>query len=225
MLTALIRAFGQLGDAPLQRTLWGSVGLTLALLAAVAIAVGYGLDRIDLTTVPLLETVIAVLGGLGVVAVALLFFPALVGIVTSFFLESVADAVESRHYPGLPPARNAGLVESVTTALRFFVVLVAVNLLALVLVYFIPVLNLIVFYLVNGYFLGREYFELVAARRLPADAVVRLRRRHGLRLFLAGGIVSVLLTIPVVNLAVPVVATAFMVHVFQGVVGKSSGAP
>lgn len=222
MLTAITRAFGQLDDPRVRRTLWLSIGLTLGLLALVALGVGYGLERIDFTAIPLLETVVAVLGGLGVVVVAFLFFPSLVGLVTSLFLEEVAESVEARHYPALPPARSPGILESIATALRFFVVLAALNLLALILVYFVPLLNLIVFYSLNGYLLGREYFEMVAARRLPRAEVARLRRRHAPRLFLAGAAITVLLTIPVLNLAVPIVATAFMVHVFQGIMKRAS---
>lgn len=215
MFTALTRAFGQLDDPRVRRTLWLSIGITLAMIVLLAFGVGWGLDQAQFTRIPLLETVINIVGGLGVLVVAFLFFPSLVGVVTSFFLEGVAEAVEKRHYPRLAPARSPGVLEQVATALRFFVVLVALNLLALLLVYFLPLINLIVFYGLNGYLLGREYFELVAIRRMPRQEVRRLRRRHSLRLFVAGVIVAILVTVPVVNLLMPVIATAFMVHVFQ----------
>src|SRR3546814_12972622 len=60
----------------------------------------------------------------------------------------------------------------------FLVVLVLLNLLALLVVYFGPVLNLLVFFGLNGYLLGREYFELVAARRARPGEIGLLRRRH-----------------------------------------------
>ena len=73
-----------------------------------------------------------------------------------------------------------------------------------------------VFYAVNGYLLGREYFELVAMRRLDPDAARRLRRAHRGELFVAGVVMAFLLTLPVVNLLAPVVITAAMVHLFEG---------
>jgi uncharacterized protein involved in cysteine biosynthesis len=68
----------------------------------------------------------------------------------------------------------------------------------------------------NGYLLGREYFELVATRRLPGPTVAALRRRLRARLWLAGMVIAALLAVPVFNLVAPVVAIAFTVHLFEG---------
>jgi uncharacterized protein involved in cysteine biosynthesis len=79
----------------------------------------------------------------------------------------------------------------------------------------IPPLNLLLFYLLNGYLLGREYFEMVAVRRLDPAATKRLRRDRRGRVILAGAVITFLLTIPLVNLITPIIATAFMLHVFE----------
>ncbi|MFO1145942.1 MAG: EI24 domain-containing protein [Rhodospirillales bacterium] len=72
-----------------------------------------------------------------------------------------------------------------------------------------------VFYGVNGYLLGREYFEEVAAaRRLDSAAVRILRRRHIRTIFAAGVPLALLPTIPLVNPLAPLVGTAAMVHLF-----------
>ncbi|MGZ8409550.1 MAG: EI24 domain-containing protein, partial [Hyphomicrobium sp.] len=72
-----------------------------------------------------------------------------------------------------------------------------------------------VFYAVNGYLLGREYFELVALRRADIAEVRALRDVYRGRLFVAGVVVAVLLTVPIVNLLAPIVGTAAMVHLFE----------
>src|SRR3546814_18922147 len=72
------------------------------------------------------------------------------------------------------------------------------------------------FYLLNGYLLGREYFEMVAVRRLDLAGAKRLRRDFRGRVVLAGAVIAFLLTIPLVNLVTPMIATAFMLHVFEG---------
>ena len=73
-----------------------------------------------------------------------------------------------------------------------------------------------VFYAVNGYLLGREYFEVVALRRHAAGGGhASLRRRHRGQLFLAGVIIAFLLTLPLINLIAPVIATAVMVHLYH----------
>ena len=101
------------------------------------------------------------------------------------------------------------------------------NLLALplyLLLLFVPPFNLFVFYLLNGYLLGREYFELVAARRLDTAGVRRLRRAYRGRLLLAGAVIAFLLTVPIVNLVTPIIATGFMLHVFEGLRRREASA-
>ena len=62
-------------------------------------------------------------------------------------------------------------------ALKFFLVVLVVNLVALFLL-LVPGVNLIAFYAGNGYLLGREYFEMVAMRHLPPDEARRLRKAN-----------------------------------------------
>src|SRR5690606_4741546 len=90
-------------------------------------------------------------------------------------------------------------------ALPFYVMLI-----------WIPFLSPVLFYGLNGYLLGREYFEAVALRRLDEGRTRVLRRARGGQVFLAGVVIAVLMTVPLVNLVAPVIATAFMVHLFEG---------
>jgi uncharacterized protein involved in cysteine biosynthesis len=150
--------------------------------------------------------------------VSFLLFPATVAVAMSLLLDDIAEAVEQRHYPGLPPARQQPVVEMLLDSLGFVAVTIGINLLALPLYLvflFIPPLNFFVFYGINGYLLGREYFELVAVRRLDSVSARQLRRRYRGRVFLAGVIIAVLLSVPLLNLVTPIVATGFLVHVFE----------
>jgi uncharacterized protein involved in cysteine biosynthesis len=67
-----------------------------------------------------------------------------------------------------------------------------------------------VFLSLNGYPFGREYFEVVALRRFDRTAARAARHRFAGRVFLGG------FAVPLVNLVAPVIATAFMVHLFEG---------
>ena len=84
------------------------------------------------------------------------------------------------------------------------------------LLFFLPPLYALIFYGVNGYLLGREYFEQVALRRLDPAAARMLRRAHQGQVLLAGVVIAFLLTVPLVNLIAPIVATAFMLHLVTG---------
>ncbi|MDJ0946191.1 MAG: EI24 domain-containing protein [Kiloniellales bacterium] len=231
MFSQLAKAFGQLGDPRIRGLVLVAILAALAVLAALSFVASYllmwGGDLLsewifagegDSWLRGLAEWLVDAASVAAVVFASFLLFPAAIGLVLSLFLERVAAAVEARHYPALPPARDQPLGEAVWSALVFAAVTIAVNLLALpfyLLLLFLPPFNLLLFYMVNGYLLGREYFEVVALRRLDAAAAKRLRRASRVRVFLAGVVVALLLTIPIVNIVTPVVATAFMVHVFH----------
>ncbi len=154
----------------------------------------------------------------GVLFASFLLFPGATALILSFLLDDIAEAVERRHYPELASARHQPLMEAIGGALSFAGMMILLNLIALpfyLLLSFLPPFNLFVFYGLNGYLLGREYFELVAARRLGPAAARRLRKRYRGRVFMAGMIIAFVLTLPVINLVTPIVATAFMLHVFQ----------
>ena len=77
---------------------------------------------------------------------------------------------------------------------------------------------MIVFYGLNAYLLGREYFEMLALRRLDPRSAQRLRHAHRLRCLIAGLVIAGLLTLPVVNLVAPLLAAAFMVHLMTAII-------
>jgi len=156
-------------------------------------------------------------GTLGFIT-ALLLFPATFVLVASFFQETVADLVESRHYPELPPANGAPLKTSVLAALRFFALMLTVNLIALP--FYLALLWLagsgaLLMLVVNGMLAGREYYEIVALRRMSRLDMDASRRNNRGAYFLTGVCIAGLGLIPVVNLLVPVLGIAVMVHVFH----------
>jgi CysZ protein len=222
MLTALFKAIGQLGDPAIRRVLWISLGLSLLTFVLLWAGVGYLLTQTTFFQIGWLDTAIDVLGGFATLALSWLLFPAVVSTTTGFFLEGVAEAVERRHYPDLPPVRSQPLEEVLSSIIKFFGVTLLLNLIMLPFL-MIPPLFPFVFYSVNGYLLGREYFDLVAVRRLDPPRARSLRRRHWRTVFTAGVLIVFLLTIPIVNLLAPLIGTAVMVHVFERIRHEPKG--
>ena len=214
MFSAFFKVVGQVSDPAFQRVIWRSLGWSL-LLFGFLLALGWWvIMSTQMFGTGWLEWAADVLGWIAVAIAAILLFPGAVVIVISFLLEDIAQAVEAKHYPGLPPPRDVRLSETVWTALTFGAIALALNLFLLPL-YFFPVLNVFVFGAVNGYLLGREYFELVASRRLEPEAVKTMRRRYRGRIWGAGVLVAGMLSIPIVNWFLPVVAAAMMLHLFE----------
>ncbi|WP_247886782.1 EI24 domain-containing protein [Azospirillum sp. SYSU D00513] len=215
MIRALFRAFAQLSDPASRRVIGISLLAAATLYALLAAVVWWALFHTTLTGYEWVDWALDAAGGLVVLVLAWFLFPATVGMVSGLLLEDVVQAAEARHYPHLPPPLHVSLWQELGTALRFFLLVAVVNLLALPLYIATPGLNIILFYGVNGYLLGREYFEMVAVRRLGKRDARLLRRSHPLKPFSAGVIIAFLSTIPFLNLLVPVIASAFMVHVLQ----------
>jgi uncharacterized protein involved in cysteine biosynthesis len=217
MLTLLLKSLSAIFEPEIRIVLWKGVLLSVLLLGALGLGLSILVAELDLFEWAWLDWVIHALGGLTVIVLTVLLFPAVVGLVSSFFLEDVAAAIEARHYPEITAGRRQGLAEVLGVAVRFTALVIAVNILALpvyVFFFWAPLLNILLFYGVNGYILGREYFELVALRHLEPAEARRIYRQYRLRFSLAGIWIAVLLSIPVANILTPLVATAFMVHVY-----------
>ena len=90
------------------------------------------------------------------------------------------------------------------------------NLIALVLL-LVPGINLAIFFLVNGYLLGRELFEFAAMRFLPEAEAKASRRRNAGTVFLAGLVIAAFMAVPLINLLSPLFACAMMVHLHKSV--------
>ena len=214
MLRALFLGFRQLGEPSSRRLLLRCLLLAILTFVLLAAAVGTLLGVLDPTGLGWLDTGLALAGSAATVVLAWLLFPVTIALALGFFAEEVVDEVERRHYPDLPPPSGMAIGASVWGAVRFASFALLLNLLVLPL-YLLPGANLLIYLGLNGYLLGREYFELVAQRRLPARSVAALRRRRRARFWLAGIAIAALLAVPFVNLVGPVVATAFMVHLFE----------
>jgi CysZ protein len=223
LIQSLLRGFQQLFDPPTRRLVILSILTALGVLIVLAILVWFLLSQLELLPWQWAQWVLDILAGFGLLFLVWLLFPAALSATISLFLDSVAGQVERVYYPGLPPPRRQAIHESLWNGLRLALIAIGLNILALP-IYFIPVLNFFVFYILNGYLLGREYFEAVALRRLSAGEVGELWRREKGRLIVAGVVITLMLTIPFLNLVAPVVATAFMLHLFESmrVVGRSA---
>ena len=216
MLDAAAKAFAQIWTPPFRAVLLKSVGLTLLVL----LAVWFGLEFLVTQYVRLpyawMDTALAIVFGLGLFVGMIFLVPPVSALVAGFFLDDIAAEVERQHYPSDPPGRPVPTGRGMLLALRFTGLVVLVNLLALLLL-LLPGINVVVFFVANGYLLGREYFEMSALRHLPEPEALALRRAYAGRVFVAGLLVAALAIVPIANLLTPLFGTAFMAHVFKDV--------
>jgi CysZ protein len=90
-----------------------------------------------------------------------------------------------------------------------------INLLVLPLYLLLPGINFLISWTVNGYITGLSYYDMVAMRRMLDPDRKAVRRRNSGKIFGAGFVMAILMTIPFLNLLMPVVSAAYMTHVFH----------
>lgn len=215
MVTALFRALVALFSPPLRGVVARSLAIAAISFIVLWAGVAVGLHHLPTLGWRPINWLVEVLGVVGVMLLSWLLFPAVVTLVMGFFLERVAAAVEAMDYPGRGPPRQQSIGEIVKSLARLALLSIALNLLALPVYLLLPVLNIIVYLALNGFLLGREYFEVVALRRLDPAAARNTRRQSGGRVFFSGVLIATAFAVPFVNLVTPIIATAFMVHVFE----------
>ncbi len=220
MISAALTAFGQVFSPLLRGVLLKSVALAIALLVVMAIALNAALQHMATLPYHWLDTLVSIVVGLGFVFGALYLTPVASSVVAGLFLDDVAEKVERTSYPGDPVGTAQPVVRSILYSLRFFAIVLAVNLGALMLL-LVPGVNVVIFFLANGYLLGREYFELAAMRYNSPEEARALRQANAVTVFLAGLLIAPLLLVPVLNLITPVFGTAFMVHLHKRLASKA----
>ncbi|QLF68356.1 sulfate transporter family protein [Peteryoungia desertarenae] len=212
--------------APETRTVfWKTLGLTILVL----IGLWFGLRETFIAfAMPMIQGLVpdlpdwagwltfifGILASIGLaLGLALLLSP-VTAIIAGLFLDDVAEVVEKRDYPEHPGGRAMPLGESIIASIKFFGVVIVGNLFALMLL-FVPGINIIAFFLVNGYLLGREFFEFAAMRFRTVQEAKMFRAKHSGTVFVGGLVIAGFLAIPIVNLLTPLFAAGMMVHLHK----------
>ena|SRR5689334_11423726 len=229
MLDDAIKAVTQLFSPPLRAVLWKSIGLALALIVVVGMAferlivhlVDLGSASAEATLgspahwpVSAVAWLLSIAAGLGIIAGSIMLMPAVTAMVGSFFADAIADEVEREHYPADPPGKAVPLWLAVWEGSKTALLALVVYLCAAPLLLFAG-FGAMIFFLATAYVLGREYFELAAMRLRPRAEAKALRRRHAAPIYVGGLFIAAFVSIPIVNLATPLFAMAFMVHLHK----------
>jgi CysZ protein len=234
MLDAAIKALNDMFSPPLRAVLLKAVGLALIVIVVIGILLQRGLAALAESGATWAEQssgfaphsvwaalawMLSILASLGIITGALFLMPAVTAFVGSFFVDEVADAVERKNYPAEPPGHALPVMRALIEGIKIALVSLLVYLGALPFLFFAGV-GVLILFVANAYLLSREYFELAAMRfRSPLEAKA-LRRANNGYVFLCGLVIALFVSIPVVNLATPVFAMAFMVHIHKRVAGK-----
>ena len=223
ILNSFFKALGQMGDRRFRRVLWLGVLLTIALLVAAYAGFLWVLEAWLGETVTLpggyeirwLDDLLTFSSVFLMLALSVFLMVPVASAITSMFLDEVAQAVEDRHYPNLPPVPGMPFYDALKDTVNFLGVIIAANVVALVVYAIFPPAAVFIFWALNGFLLGREYFTLAAMRRIGRPAAKVLRRKHAGTIWLAGILMAMPLSVPLINLVIPVLGAATFTHIFH----------
>ena len=225
ILTSFLAALGQIGDARFRRVLLLGLALTVALLIGATSGFVWliGALTADSVNVPWvgeitwLDDIISWGSFFLFFILSIFLMMPVASAITSMFLDEVAAAVEDRHYPHLPPATKVPFGDAVVDTVNFLGVLITANILALILYVFFAPAAVFIFWGLNGFLLGREYFMLAAMRRVGRAKAKELRSAHTGTIWLAGTLMAIPLSIPLVNLLIPIIGAATFTHLYHNI--------
>ena len=220
MISAAFKALQDLLSPEFRGILFKALGLTLLLFIAVFVAVEIILTSLSLVPWAWAENLIALVAGLGLLVAFFFLAAPVTAMFAGLFLDRVAVLVEKRHYPRDPPGVDLPIMQAITTALKFAVVILLVNLAILPAIFFgIGAIGLII---ANAYLLSREYFEMAAMRYMDVEDAKEFRRVNSPQVFVSGFIPALLAIVPIVNLVVPLFATSYFMHLLKSMRRRSS---
>jgi CysZ protein len=219
MFASLGRALGLVFDPALYGVILRSLILTVVLFILLAVGVEYAVHALPTLGSPWVNRVLALMAPILLLLGFVLLGAPVAAVFASLYLDKVADAIEARAYAADPKARGLSFGTGAWAGVRLAGAVLLVDLVLLPAEALLPGLAEVLMIIVNGFLLGREYFELAALRHISVKAADALRRRNGAAVFGGGLVISFLSAVPVANFFAPLFGAALMVHLYKRLEG------
>jgi uncharacterized protein involved in cysteine biosynthesis len=229
MIDAAIKALQQMVSPPFRSVLIKSVLLALVMIALIGVGLQKGLLWLTQSGSTWAESslgaashdplswlvwFVSIAASLGIIIGGVFLMPAVTAFVGSFFVDEIAEQVEHAYYPTEPAGKALPVMRAATEGIKIALISIAVYLVALPFLLFAG-LGLFILFFASRYLLSREYFELAAMRFRPVEEAKGFPQGNQTAVFTAGLFIAAFVSIPIVNLATPLFAMAFMVHMHK----------
>ncbi len=215
MFTATIKALNDITSPELRSVLWKSIALSVGLFAALWFGIEFAVGKLNLLSLGWLTSGLQVLTGLGLFAAFFFLMAPVTALFAGLFQDGISAKLEQRHYPMQPSGKALSYVAGLGTSLKFAALTLGIDIVVLPLVFFAG-FGAVLILCANAYIIGREYFELAAARYMPMKDAVEMRKANATRIFIAGLIPGALAMVPFVSFVTPIFATSYFLHLFKG---------
>lgn len=212
MIQPMFKALSQLNDPVFLGVVWRSLALSLLAFAGL-LAGSVWLVQLWAEGGGWIGWVLGALGGAAVLLLAIWLYVPVALLIATLYLERIAGAVERRFYPGLPPPVGAPLSVQGWDGVVLALQVLALQIGTLIASVLLPGIGLVLGYAVTGWAIGRGLFVGVAMRRMSRPHALALYRARWAAAVGPGILLALASSVPPLNLLVPVVGVAVMVHV------------
>lgn len=220
MIVAAFKALGDMVSPPFRAVLAKAAGLTLGLFFIVFLAAELAINKLTTLPWPWAQSLLEFGAGLALLVAFFFLMAPVTAMFAGVFLDDIAGRVEKLHYPADPPGQPLPTGRALLIGLQFAALVLAIDLAALPLVF--TGVGALVLIVINAYLLSREYFEMAAMRHVGMAEARRMRRENTPALLAAGLLPAVASLVPIVNILVPLFATAYFTHIFKQVARSSA---
>jgi uncharacterized protein involved in cysteine biosynthesis len=220
----LVRAIGQLDDPIFLGVVVRSVAWSVVCFAALHVATLWMVHQLLHVHGPAAWAA-DILGSVGASLLAFWLFLPVATAIGTFYFDRIAWAVERRFFPWMPAPRGAPAMEQLTDSVVVGFKVLLLNIVALVIALFFAGIGIgfLFGWMISAYAIGRGLFVAVAMRRMPRNLAESLYRARRTSVLLVGAALAAVSYVPLLNLLIPVIGTAAMVHVLDSAVSSAGG--
>jgi CysZ protein len=190
--------------------------ITLALVIFIISMSIYGLGNSTISDNSWIEGIIDWLSGIGIFIFAWCMIPVFTPLISGLFVDKVATHIENYEYHNKLPLQVNQLRHSIISDIKFTIKALLLNILILP-IYFIPIVNIIAYYLLNSYLLGNEFFRMINSRYQTIAATNDSYKSNRHAVIKHGLLITIVANIPILNLITPIVASILMVHLCHNI--------
>ncbi|MBX7147112.1 MAG: EI24 domain-containing protein [Alphaproteobacteria bacterium] len=216
MLEAFLKTLVFLSEYKNLKVIFGCVLGSILVIFVLYLVFSTVLISIPFTEITIIDFLIKILLGLGGLVTTWFIFPIFITFFISLFVDKIIDTTIKEYYPHFSNISQSNwkvFIESI----KFLLLTLLINLILLpfyLLFIFFPPLGFLFFYLINGYLLSKEYYNLVAMRFLTFEESAIFWKKNRFYLIGDGILMSFSFYIPILNLITPVLLAIYMLHRF-----------
>src|ERR1700722_4899623 len=214
LLLPLSRALSQLSDPAFLGVVWRSVLFSAVFFIIILIGT-VGPVHHFIPAGGILAWALDALGSIAATILAMWLFLPIAAVIGTLYFERIARRGEGVFYPSLPPAQPAPMLDQLRVSLGVGLRVLGLNVLGLLVTLLLPAIGLPIGWAIASWAMGRGLFIAVAMRRLNRSDAETLYRSVRTVALAQGGAMAAAAYFPVLNLLIPVVGTAAMVHVLD----------